>query len=53
MAYKIEWTENAQNELNVIYDYFELNWTEKEIQKFSAKLENTIHSISILSLFDN
>lgn len=47
MACKVEWTENAQDELNNIYDYLELNWTEKEIQKFSAILENSISSISI------
>ena len=43
MAYKIEWTKNAQDELNDIYDYFEQNWTEKEIQKFFLDFDNATH----------
>jgi plasmid stabilization system protein ParE len=43
---KIEWTFNAQNELNAIYDYLEQNWTSREIERFSKRLENQLYLIA-------
>jgi plasmid stabilization system protein ParE len=45
MAYVIEWTCHAQEELNAVYDYLENNWTPREIVKFSNLLENKLSTI--------
>lgn len=45
-GYKIFWTDFALDELAQTIKYLEENWTEKEIKKFSLKLEETIAFIS-------
>ncbi|MDR3339472.1 MAG: type II toxin-antitoxin system RelE/ParE family toxin [Candidatus Symbiothrix sp.] len=45
MAPIIEWTQNAQKELNTVYDYLEENWTQREIVNFSRQLENILSII--------
>jgi plasmid stabilization system protein ParE len=42
MAYVIEWTLHAQEELNATFDYLENNWTSREIKNFSKLLENRL-----------
>ena len=45
-GYKIEWTDNALNELKATYQYLEENWTEKELRNLSSEIERTIKLIS-------
>jgi len=45
-GYKVEWTENALNELKATYEYLEENWTEKELKNLSSEIERTIKLIS-------
>jgi len=45
-GYKIEWTDNALNELKATYQYLEENWTEKELRNLSTEIERTIILIS-------
>ena len=45
-GYKILWTDHALSELKETIEYLENNWTEKELRKFSAKLDHTIELIS-------
>ncbi len=45
-GYKIQWTEHALSELKETLEYLEINWTEKELRTFSAKLDHTIELIS-------
>ena len=45
-GYKILWTDHAIYELKETLEYLENNWTEKELRKFSAKLDHTIELIS-------
>ena len=45
-GYKILWTDHAISELKETIDYLENNWTEKELRKFSVKLDHTIELIS-------
>ncbi len=41
-TYKINWTSHALDELKEIYNYLEINWTEKELRKLSVELERTL-----------
>lgn len=45
-GYKILWTNNAISELEETIEYLEINWSEKELRKFSEKLDHTIELIS-------
>ena len=45
-GYKILWTDHAISELKETIEYLENNQTEKELRKFSAKLDHTIELIS-------
>jgi len=45
-GYKIQWTENALNELKEVFEYLELKWTERESKKLSENIETTIKLIS-------
>ena len=45
-GYKILWIDHAITELSETIEYLEKNWTEKELWKFSAKLDHTIELIS-------
>lgn len=40
--YKIIWSNEALGNLKTIIEYFENNWTEKEIKKFARLLDNRI-----------
>ena len=46
-GYKIHWTVNALNDLQNTISYLEENFSDKEIRKLTAKIENTIELISI------
>jgi plasmid stabilization system protein ParE len=35
------------NELKEVFNYFEVNWTEKELRKLSIEIEKTLELISI------
>tara|TARA_Y100000815_G_C13170526_1_gene435392 strand:+ start:261 stop:563 length:303 start_codon:yes stop_codon:yes gene_type:complete len=45
-GYKILWSDHAIFELKETIEYLENKWTEKELRKFSAKLDHTIELIS-------
>ncbi|HED06679.1 MAG TPA: type II toxin-antitoxin system RelE/ParE family toxin [Ignavibacteria bacterium] len=45
-GYRIEWTDHALKELSEIFAYLKNNWTERELQKLSQKIEKTIELIS-------
>ena len=45
-GYKILWIDHAITELSETIEYLENNWIEKELRKFSAKLDHTIELIS-------
>ena len=43
---EIEWTLEAELNLNAIFDYLESTWTEREIRNFAKKLESNLLHIS-------
>ncbi len=45
-GYKILWTDHSISELEETIDYLENYWSERELRKFSAKLDHTIELIS-------
>ena len=45
-GFDIEWTSEAERNLNAIFDYLEITWTEREISNFAQKLESDLHMIS-------
>ncbi|MDR1887590.1 MAG: type II toxin-antitoxin system RelE/ParE family toxin [Prevotellaceae bacterium] len=45
MAYIIEWTAHARNELDTVYNYLENNWNSREIIRFSQLLEKKLSVI--------
>ena len=47
MALKISWSKEAKEELIRVIAYLDENWSEKEIRKFSSKLEEQITLISV------
>ncbi len=44
---RIEWSLEATNNLNQIFDYIEDSWSEREIKEFSKFLESTLESLSL------
>jgi len=46
MALEIIWSEEADFNLDSIIKYLQSNWTEKELKKFSVKLEEQLSLIS-------
>jgi len=46
-SYRINWTNHALNELKEVFNYLEVNWTEKELRKLSIEIEKTLELISI------
>ena len=46
-GYKVNWTDHALDELESVYDYMELNWSEREIKKLTIEIEKTISLISL------
>jgi plasmid stabilization system protein ParE len=45
-GYKVIWTDFALVELENTIEYLERNWTEREIKRLVAKLEDTLKLIS-------
>ena len=45
-GYKILWTDNALQELERTIEYLERNFTRKELEKLSQKIENIVSLIS-------
>ncbi|MCL2042149.1 MAG: type II toxin-antitoxin system RelE/ParE family toxin [Bacteroidales bacterium] len=45
-GFNIEWTFEAEQNLNAIFDYLEATWTEREIKAFAQKLEHNLQIIS-------
>ena len=45
-GYKVFWTDHAISELKETIEYLRKNWTERELNNFSAKLDHTIELIS-------
>src|SRR5690554_3876976 len=45
-GYKIQWTNNALNELSQTIEYLKENFTEKEIRNLALKVENTTKLIA-------
>jgi plasmid stabilization system protein ParE len=43
---KLEWSKVASLSLNDIFDYLEVNWTEREVRLFSERLENQLEILS-------
>ncbi|MDR0737732.1 MAG: type II toxin-antitoxin system RelE/ParE family toxin [Prevotellaceae bacterium] len=41
----IEWTAEAQNKLNVVFDYLENHWTSHEVKKFAKRLDEALSFI--------
>ena len=41
----IEWTAEAQNRLNAVFDYLENYWTPREVKKFAIRLEEALSLI--------
>ena len=44
-TFKILWSKRAYNSLSNVISFLEDNWTEKEIKKFSQKLDHCINII--------
>ena len=44
-GYKILWTEHALSELSEVYEYLEFNFTNRELNRLSIAIENTIQLI--------
>ncbi len=47
MAFKIIWSPKAVDTIEIVIDYLQANWTEKEIRKFVIETEHVIRLISI------
>jgi len=45
-GFNIIWSDEAKNNLSWIIDYFETNWTEKELKKFFQRFEKILQLIS-------
>ena len=45
-GFNIEWTFEAEQNLNAIFDYLETAWTEREIAAFAKILEASLQNIS-------
>lgn len=45
MAYKVEWTNQAEIDLIEILDHLKLKWTQKEVVNFKSKLKHQIELI--------
>lgn len=45
-GYKLIWSDNALEDLQGILKYLQEKWTEKEIRKFSKKLDTRLNLIS-------
>jgi plasmid stabilization system protein ParE len=45
-GFDIEWTFEAEQNLNAIFDYLEATWTEREIKNFTKRLETNLQIIS-------
>jgi plasmid stabilization system protein ParE len=45
-GYRLYWSKEAQNNLNSIISYLQSNWSEKEIRKFTGRLEKILELIS-------
>ena len=45
-GFDIEWTFEAEQNLNAIFDYLEATWTEREIKAFVKRLEYNLNIIS-------
>ena len=46
MALKVEWSLEARENLSKVFSFLEREWTEKEIRKFSRRIEEQLHIIS-------
>jgi len=46
-GYKILWTDHALSELSEVYEYLELNFSDRELRRLSIEIEKTIRLISI------
>ena len=46
-GYKIEWTDNALDELKATFKYLEDNWTDRELSRLSNELDRVLNLISI------
>lgn len=47
MAFKIIWSPKAIDTFEIVIDYLQTNWTEKEVRKFLIETEHVIQLISI------
>jgi plasmid stabilization system protein ParE len=45
-GYKVFWTEHALNELEKTIEYLQINFSDKELERLSQKIESTIYLIS-------
>ena len=45
-GFDLEWTSEAEQNLNAIFDYLESTWSEREISNFAKKLESYLQHIS-------
>jgi len=45
-GFDIEWTSEAERNLNAIFDYLESAWSEREVSNFAKKLESNLQIIS-------
>jgi len=45
-GFDIQWTSEAERNLNAIFDYLENTWSAREISNFAQKLELYLHTIS-------
>lgn len=46
MALTIEWSTDAQESLNELYDFLEENWPDQVVRDFTKKLNNKLELIS-------
>jgi plasmid stabilization system protein ParE len=45
-GYKIDWSDEALNNLDSTIDYLTTNWTDKEVRNFYKKLDGKLNIIS-------
>jgi plasmid stabilization system protein ParE len=46
-GYEIRWTDHALDELNSIYEYLIVNFTERELRNLAVEIEHLTYLISI------
>ena len=46
MAYKVIWSPKAEKTFDIVIDYLQKNWTEKQIKTFIIETQRVLHMLT-------